>query len=150
GTDCPGETHSDVAVGHGRQRGNRERRTTVAPRQSPGSGQAGAAAIPDHARWREASRVSREAERAVGTGAVDRQQGEPVDGARAGQSRLALALWAGFGALDRQFRPAEREAEPSGTAGLAGLPVHRQWLVDQGTASAHCAIGYVPENEYLR
>ena len=115
------------------------------PRQPPDPGRGRPQAGPGGVRHAGAAELRRRAERPAGAGPLDGRRGPPADRSRDGQPALALALRPGPGRHARQLRRARRAADPPGAAGLAGPPLRRGRLVDQGDAPAHHALEHLPD-----
>ncbi len=68
----------------------------------------------------------------------------PLTARRDGQSRLAAPLRPGPGRHRQQLRHPGRAAQPPRAARLAGPPVHRIGVVDQGAAPRNPAVRHLP------
>ena len=106
------------------------------PRQSRQSWRIGAAPSSCRCIAGPERRAVHERQRAPGTGAGHRQQGQSADGASHGQSRLDVSFRRCARANARRFRQTRRASHPSGTARLAGSDVCGERLVDEEAAQA--------------
>ena len=120
------------------------------PRQPGHAGREVAPAVPGDPRRRRRQAVSPNGQRPAGTGPGHRQQGQPADGPRHRQSRLAAPFRQGPGAHAEQLRRPRRTADASGAARLPGQALHGLGLVDQGAAPRNRAVGRLPDEQPVR
>ena len=77
-------------------------------------------------------------------GELDRGSRKSTDGARDGESRLAVSLWARPGSHAQRLRYACRQTVAPGIVGLARLGVRGPRMVAEATAPCHHELGRLP------
>ena len=146
----PGEVRRpEAAAAAGRARRHRRRPGCPAddgPEEGSDAGRAGVPQCPRRVAGHDTDRRrgAGHDRPAGGAGELADAAGQPADGPRAGQPRLAAALRQGPGGERQRLRPARRPTHAPGTARLPGGAVRRRRLEYQEAAPRDSPVGDLP------